>query len=355
MKEWMKNVRNVTPYVAGEQPADKNIIKLNTNENPYPPAPAVRELLSGFDTDILRKYPDPDIKDLCAELAAYHGLSSDRVFCGVGSDDVISVAFLTFFAGKKKVLFPDVTYAFYPVWAQLYGIPYEEIPLKEDFRIDAADYRRENGGIIIPNPNAPTSILEGIEFVEDILKHNPSSMVMIDEAYIDFGGKSVLPLLEKYDNLLVIRTFSKSRSMAGMRIGYCMGCKEAIAAMNSIKASINSYTLSQIAISAGVLSVKDDAYFKEQCGRIVKTRDEALKTLAGLGFTGPESAANFVFVKHESLPGDYIFEELKKRRIFVRHWNKPRIADYLRITIGSDEEMKRLYEALNDIIQSERK
>lgn len=350
MKAWEKNVRNVVPYVAGEQPQQADVVKLNTNENPYPPAPEVQEIVKDFECGVLRKYPDPDVSALCKELADYHKLDKNQVFVGVGSDDVISVAFLTFFASDTPILFPNITYAFYPVWAELYRIPYKTPELDESFKIKKEDYLVPNGGIVLANPNAPTSIMEPLPFIEDILKANPESVVIVDEAYIDFGGESALPLLDKYDNLLVIRTFSKSRSMAGMRIGYACGCKEAIAAMNSVKASINSYTMSHIAIATGVASVKNDEYFKESCAKVVATRERTLKTLREMGFEGADSKTNFVFMKHKTVSGNKIFTELKKRNIFVRHWDKPLISEYLRISIGTDAEMDKLFIALKEII-----
>lgn len=350
MKAWEKNVRTVEPYVAGEQPQERDVVKLNTNENPYPPAPGVQKLSEQFKTEILKKYPDPDVTKLVNVLAEYHGIGKDQVFVGVGSDDVLSVAFLTFFAGEKPILFPDITYAFYPVWASLYRIPFETPALDEDFRVRREDYYRPNGGIVLPNPNAPTAIYEELSFVEDILKHNPESMVIIDEAYVDFAGPSALKLLSRYDNLLVIRTYSKSRSMAGMRIGYAMGCPEAIAAMNAVKASINSYTMSHIAIALGVEAVRDEDYFAQTCRKIVETREDAKKRLEALGFTGPDSKTNFVFVKHRTVPGTVIFEELRKRSIYVRHFGRQRIDNYLRITIGTPEEMEKLYQALAEIV-----
>ncbi len=350
MKPWQINVRNVEPYVAGEQPQQADVIKLNTNENPYPPAPGVQKLLEKFNTDILKKYPDPDVTLLVNALADYHGVGRDQVFTGVGSDDVLSVAFLTFFAGDKPILFPDITYAFYPVWASLYRIPYRTPALNDDFRINIQDYLGENGGIVIPNPNAPTAIYEGLDFIEEVLVQNPTSMVIIDEAYVDFAGESAVKLLDKYDNLLVVRTYSKSRSLAGLRIGYAIGCPEAIAAMNAVKASINSYTMNHITIALGVEALRDEAYFRNVVGKIVDTREVAKKRFKELGFTGPDSRANFVFVRHESVPAEKIFAELKKRNIYVRHFSKPRINDYLRITIGTPEEMESLYAALKEII-----
>jgi histidinol-phosphate aminotransferase len=310
----------------------------------------VQKLNAAFNTDILKKYPDPDVTKLVQALADYHGVGKDQVFTGVGSDDVISVAFLTFFAGEKPILFPDITYAFYPVWAALYRIPFKTPALDADFRIRKEDYFQENGGIVLPNPNAPTAIYEELDFIEDILKANPESMVIVDEAYVDFAGKSALELLDRYDNLLVVRTFSKSRSLAGLRIGYAIGCPEAIAAMNAVKASINSYTMNHITIALGVEAVLDEAYFRETVQKICETREEAKARLKALGFSGPDSQANFVFVKHDHIPGEQIFVELKQRGIYVRYFKKPRIDDYLRITIGTPEEMERLYTALAEIV-----
>lgn len=240
---WESNVRRVEPYVPGEQPKENDIIKLNTNENPYPPSPNAVKALEHFDTNKMRLYPDPDSQILVEALAERYGLKSSQVFVGVGSDDVLSMAFMTFFNSDKPVLFPDITYSFYDVWADVYRIPYKQISLDENFRINPDDYCCENGGIIFPNPNAPTGVLEGLSMIEKIIKSNPDSIVIIDEAYIDFGGESCLPLIEKYDNLLVVQTFSKSRSMAGMRIGFAMGNEKLIKYMNDVKFSVNSYTL----------------------------------------------------------------------------------------------------------------
>ncbi len=348
MKEWLCNVRKVTPYTAGEQPKRRDIIKLNTNECPYPPAPEVEEALKAADYTRLRLYPDIYGAPLTAKLAEYYGVSEDMVFVGVGSDDVISNAFITFFNSDKPVLFPDITYSFYPVWAGLYGVKYETVPLSEDFRIRREDYRRENGGIIFPNPNAPTSVYEEPGLIEDILKNNQRSVVIVDEAYIDFGGVSALSLVEKYDNLLVVQTFSKSRSMAGMRIGFAIGNRELISAMNDVKFSINSYTMNMTSIIAGCASLGNRDYFEKTCSKVIRTREAAKKRLEGMGFSMPDSRANFLFVtnKDADIPG--LFEYLKKRGIYVRHWDTPAVRDYLRITIGTDEEMERLYGAVED-------
>lgn len=347
---WENNIRRVVPYTPGEQPKLDDITKLNTNENPYPPAPAVQEILDKFDISMMRKYPDPNAQILVDALAKTYGVSPKQVFVGVGSDDVISMAFMTFFNGNKPILFPDVTYSFYDVWADVYRIPYTQIPLTEDFRIDPKDYARENGGIIFPNPNAPTGVLESLDTIEEILKANQDSIVIVDEAYIDFGGTSALPLLDKYENLLVVQTFSKSRSMAGMRIGFAIGSEKLIRFMNDVKFSVNSYTMNQVTLLCGAKTLEDDAYFRDTTAKIIATREDAKKRLTELGFTFPDSYSNFIFAKHKTADAGKIFEKLKERRIFVRYWNKSRISQYLRITIGTPEEMERLYSALTEIL-----
>lgn len=339
---WEDNVRKVVPYVAGEQPKDQDVIKLNTNENPYPPSPKVAAVIQGFDCDILRRYPDPDVSALVDALAERHGLDREQVFVGVGSDDVLAMSFLTFFQGKKPILFPDITYSFYDVWADLYRIPYEQQPLDETFRIKKEDYFRENGGIVIANPNAPTGVASKRSVLEEIVGANPDSVVVIDEAYVDFGGESCVPLIEKYDNLLVVQTFSKSRSMAGMRIGYAMGSRKLIGCLNDVKFAFNSYTMGAVAIAAGVASVEDEAYFAETTARVVATRERTKKELTRLGFVFPDAQTNFIFATHRSVPAQEIFDALRENRMYVRHWNKPRIADHLRISIGTDEEMDKV-------------
>lgn len=350
MKLWEKNIRRVIPYVPGEQPNKKDLIKLNTNENPYPPAPGVRKVLQRMDVDQLRLYPDPTIGLLVQELANHYQLDSNQVFVGVGSDDVLAVAFMTFFNSDKPVLFPDITYSFYPVWCDLYRIPYETQKLDEDFRIRKEDYYKDNGGVVLANPNAPTSIYEELTSIEDIVKHNQDVIVIVDEAYIDFAGRSALELIKKYDNLLVVQTFSKSRSMAGMRIGYAMGNPELIKALNDVKYSINSYTMNQTAILAGVEAVKDVTYYKDCIEKIIRTREISENTLLQLGFTFPKSGANFIFAAHERVKGRELFETLRKSNIYVRHFNVPRIDNYLRITIGTEEEMQRLFDFLDEYL-----
>lgn len=341
----LEKIRNVDPYVPGEQPQNK-VIKLNTNENPYPPAPGVIEAVRNMDTDRFRLYPDPAASSLVDALAEYYGVGNDQVFVGVGSDDVLSMCFLTFFNSDKPILFPDITYSFYKVWAELYRIPYVCPMVDEEFRIRKEDYYRENGGIIFPNPNAPTAIYEGLDFVEDIIRHNQDVIVIVDEAYIDFAGRSALELLDKYSNLLVVQTFSKARSMAGMRIGYAIGAPELIKYLNDVKYSFNSYTMNQPSLVYGVEAVRDKAYFEETVGRIIETREWAKEELRKLGFVFPDAQANFIFASHPDYDAKELFEALKKENIYVRYWGSRRIEQYLRITVGTREEMEELFNFL---------
>ena len=351
MKNWETYVRKVVPYVPGEQPNKKNMIKLNTNENPYPPAPGVTECLEKFDTDRFRLYPDPAVTALVNELAAFHNVKPEQVFVGVGSDDVLAMCFLTFFNGSKPILFPDITYSFYDVWADTFRVPFQTKPLDENFNIRPEDYREENGGIIFPNPNAPTGVELGQDAIEDILQHNPDQIVIVDEAYVDFGATSALPLLEKYDNLIVVRTFSKSRSMAGMRIGYAIAASKVIRYLNDVKYSFNSYTMDQLSIDLGVEAVKDNAYFEENISKIINTRERSKERLKALGFSFRDSRSNFIFATHESCPAKELFAALREKHIYVRYFPKDRIDNHLRITIGTDEEMKKLVEFLKEYLQ----
>ncbi|MGN0341783.1 MAG: histidinol-phosphate transaminase [Roseburia sp.] len=349
MKKWEENIRKVVPYVPGEQPNKQNMIKLNTNENPYPPAPGVVKAMQKFDTDRLRLYPDPTAHVLVKAIADRYGLPENQVFVGVGSDDVLAMCFMTFFNSKKPLLFPDITYSFYDVWAEEFRIPYEQIPLDEDFQICPADYNRENGGIIFPNPNAPTGNLMLLEQIEEMIKNNPDVIVIVDEAYIDFGGVSALPLIQEYDNVLIVQTFSKSRSMAGMRIGYVMAQPELIKYLNDVKYSFNSYTMNQLTITMGAAAVEDEAYFKETTAKIIATRERTKEELKKLGYVFGDSMSNFLFVTHPTLSMEKLFEDLKKKDIYVRHFNSPeRIRNYLRISIGTDQEMDTLLEFLRE-------
>ena len=348
---WEDNVRKVVPYVAGEQPNKEKMIKLNTNECPYPPAPGVKKLSENMNVDALRLYPDANITPLVGALAEYYGVKKEQVFVGVGSDDVLSMAFLSFFNSDKPILFPDVTYSFYDVWADLYRIPYKTCALNDDWTINPEDYKQPNGGVIFPNPNAPTGVLEPLEKVEEIIRANQDVVVIVDEAYVDFGGQSALPLIEKYDNLLVVQTFSKSRSMAGLRIGFCIGNEKLIHYLNDVKFSFNSYTMNMPSQILGVEAVKDDKYFKETTAKIVNTRERVKGQLKSLGFSFPDSKTNFIFASHESVPASEIFAKLREKDIYVRHWNKDRISNFLRITIGTDDQMDILIQTLKEILE----
>ena len=348
---WEDNVKRVVPYVPGEQPKSK-VIKLNTNENPYPPSPKVREVLSNYDIDELRLYPDVNAGELGEALARYYKVNENRVFVGVGSDDVLAVAFMTFFNSDKEILFPDITYSFYDVWADLYKIPYRMVELNDEFRINIDDYLVPNGGIVIPNPNAPTGVEKDVRELEKIVAKNPDSVVIIDEAYVDFGATSMLPLINKYDNLLIVQTYSKSRSMAGARIGMAFGNEKLIKYMNDVKFSINSYTMNRLTVAAGTAALEDEEYFKETCDKVIATRERTKVRLRELGFDMPDSKSNFVFATHESIPASDIFNAAKSAGIYLRWWNKDRISNRLRISIGTDEEMDALFAFLKEYIEA---
>lgn len=343
MKAWEANIRKVTPYTPGEQPNKPEMIKLNTNENPYPPAPGVQKAMEQFNMDSLRLYPDPTASSLVNALADYYQVKPEQVFVGVGSDDVLAMAFMTFFNSDKPILFPDITYSFYPVWADEFKIPYTTVALDDGFHIVKEDYYRENGGVVFPNPNAPTALAMGLADVEDIIRHNQDVIVIVDEAYVDFGAESALSLVDKYENLLVVQTFSKSRSMAGMRIGFAIGSPVLIKYLNDVKYSFNSYTMNQTSLKYGVEAVLDDAYFHETTARIIKTREHAKEVLGEMGFRFPDSKANFLFITHPEFAAKDLFEALKKEDIYVRYFSLPRIDNYLRVTIGTDEQMEAFY------------
>ena len=352
MKPWEANIRKVVPYIPGEQPNHPHMIKLNTNENPYPPAPGVMESLYAFDGDRLRLYPDPEAGVLVDALAKRYRVSPEQVFVGVGSDDVLAMAFQTFFNSEKSILFPDITYSFYEVWAELFGIPYRTVPLNEQLRICKEDYAVPNGGIVFPNPNAPTGELESLADIADILRQNEDVVVIVDEAYIDFGGESALQLLDQFENLLVVQTFSKSRALAGMRIGYAFGSKKLIRYLNDVKFSFNSYTMNQLTLAAGVASLEDKAYFRKTLHKIKATRERVKEELRMLGFVFGDSQSNFVFVTHPKAEAKELFEALKREHIYVRYFARPRIDRYLRITIGTDEEMDVLLDFLRDYLKT---
>ena len=355
MSNWEKNVRKVVPYVPGEQPHEADMIKLNTNENPYPPSPKAAEAIRRVaEEDTLRLYPDPTAAELVQAIADVYHVSTKQVFVGVGSDDVLAMAFMTYFNSDKPILFPDITYSFYDVWAEEFRIPYEQIPLDENFCIVPEQYFAENhpnGGIVFPNPNAPTGVELSLSAIESILQHNPDVVVIVDEAYVDFGAATAQPLLEKYENLLVVQTTSKSRSLAGMRIGYAIGNEKMISYLNDVKYSFNSYTMNQTALALGVEAIKDKAYFEEIRQRVIATREWTKQELTKLGFSFGDSMSNFIFATHERVPAKELFEALKKEHIFVRYFSKERISNYLRISIGTKEEMEELIRFLKNYLQ----
>ena len=347
MRVFENNIRKVEPYVPGEQPQG-NVIKLNTNENPYPPAPGVRTALQNMDTDLMRRYPDPTAGELVHTLAEYYGVKDEQVFVGVGSDDVLAMCFLTFFNSQKPILFPDITYSFYKVWAELYRIPYECPQVDSQFRIVKEDYYKENGGVIFPNPNAPTGLYEDLVDVEDIIAHNQDVIVIVDEAYVDFAGRSAMELIDKYENLIIVQTFSKARSMAGMRIGYAISNPTLIKYLNDAKYSFNSYTMNQTSLVCGVEAVKDKAYFEECVNKIIETREWAKEELKNLGFHCLDSKSNFIFAMHPDYDAKELFEALKENDIYVRFWGSERIEQYMRITVGTREEMEAMFAFLKE-------
>lgn len=347
---WRDNLIKIEPYVAGEQPNKTDFIKLNANENPYPPSPKVTAAIRGYNAENLKKYPSANAVPLVQAIAGREGLQSKNVFAGNGTDDVLSLAFRAFFNSDKPIIFPDITYSFNTVWCDILNIPYETIPVDDNFNIDPADYARENGGVVIANPNAPTSIGRGLDFIREILDGNRESVVIIDEAYVDFGGTTAVPLLKEYDNLVIIRTFSKSRSMAGMRLGWAMGNPELISALYATKDSMNSYPVDSIAQAAGVAAIEDEEYFQATLKKVIATRDRLTRELREMGFSLPDSRTNFVFASHPRYSAKEIFEFLKTRDIYVRWFNKPRIDNYLRITVGTETETDALISALKDLI-----
>lgn len=349
-REWTKNLRNIEPYVPGEQSKDKDIVKINANENPYPPSPKAAEVLKSFDTNKLRFYPSANSTKLKEAIAKYYKVDVSNVFVGNGSDDVLAVAFQSFFNSEKPIVYPDLTYSFYPVWCSLFGIKYKNYPVGDDFRINPEDYKEKNGGVVIPNPNAPTSLGEGLDFVEKILKYNQDSVVIIDEAYVDFGGTSSIPLIDKYENLLVTGTFSKSRSLAGLRIGFAIGSKALIDVMEAVKNSYNSYTVDSLSIEMGAASIEDDEYFKSTCKKVIKTRERVTLELKKLGFDVLDSQTNFIFATHNKHNMKSLFEYLKTQKVFIRYFSLPRIENYVRITIGTNEEMDIFLEKTKEFI-----
>lgn len=344
---WSPFVRTLTPYVPGEQPKISGLIKLNTNENPYPPSPAVTAALQAIPADMLRLYPDPEASALKQTLATYHGLQPNEVFTGNGSDEVLGFVFMALFKHSAPLLFPDITYSFYPVYCKLFDIDYVEVPLNDAMEIDTADYEnRECGGIIFPNPNAPTGIALSLATIEALLIKQPNVVLAIDEAYVEFGAETAIPLIRRYPNLLVIRTFSKSRSLAGLRVGFALGHPTLIEALERVKNSFNSYTLDRMAQVGAIASYGDEPYFRKTCKAIIDSREQVTQALQKLGFAVLPSTANFIFVRHPSLPAVQLAAGLRERAIIVRHFNHPRINQYLRISIGNPDECATLIRTL---------
>jgi histidinol-phosphate aminotransferase len=344
-------VHGLTPYVPGEQPKLANLVKLNTNENPYGPSPKVLDAVRAEAADTLRLYPDPNSDRLRAGIAAYHGVSAGQVFVGNGSDEVLAHAFMALLKHDKPILFPDITYSFYPVYCRLYEIAYRQIPLTDTFEIQVDDYLAPNGGVIFPNPNAPTGRLLALDQIERLLAGTPDSVVVIDEAYIDFGGESAVGLVARYPQLLVTRTLSKSHALAGLRVGYAIGQPHLIEALNRVKDSFNSYPLDRFAQAGALASMEDHAYFESICAKVVATRTRLVAEMETLGFEVLPSAANFIFARHSAHDGAALAAALRERSIIVRHFRNPdRIAPFLRITIGTDAQSDALLAALKAIV-----
>ncbi|EXS35014.1 histidinol-phosphate transaminase [Acinetobacter sp. 826659] len=353
MRFWSPEVRELEPYVPGEQPKIQNLLKLNTNENPYPPSPKVVEAVQAVLThqaDALRLYPDPDATALKHAIAKQQNIEVSQVFVGNGSDEVLAHIFKAFFLQDEPILYPDITYSFYPVYSQFFGTKTKEIPLNDNFEIEVKDYVQPNGGVIITNPNAPTSIALGLPEIEQILKANPDRVVVIDEAYVDFGAESAVSLVNRYENLVVCQTTSKSRSLAGLRVGFAIAQSHLIAALEAVKNSFNSYPIDRFAIAAAVASFEDQTYFEEQCQKVISSREKLVDELTALGFKVLPSKANFIFASPPSHDAGQLAQQLREQGIIVRYFNKPRINQFLRITVGTDEQNERLVQTLKEDI-----
>ena len=346
---WSQIARELSPYVPGEQPNIADLVKLNTNESPFGPSPLALAAMRAAATDTLRLYPDPEATELRQALAAHHGLKPEQVFVGNGSDEVLAHAFVALLKQPKPLLFPDVTYSFYPVWAQVFGLAWEAVPLDGDMRIRVEDYGHEAGAIVIANPNAPTGVALPRAAIAQLVEDHPDIPVLVDEAYVDFGGESAVPLIDGHPNLLVVQTMSKSRALAGLRVGYALGDAGLIEALGRVKDSFNSYPLGRVAQAGATASVRDEAYFSQSCARVVAARAAMVRSLVGLGFVVLPSSANFDFARHPAWDGRDLAAALRERAVLVRHFNKPRIAPYLRITVGSKDDVSRLIVALEDI------
>lgn len=350
---WSPLVHSLDPYIPGEQPRVDGLIKLNTNESPYPPAPGVAELLQQPATaERLRLYPDPNSQSLKDAIAEDQGLAPAQVFVGNGSDDVLAMAFMGLLKQARPILFPDITYSFYPVYCQLFGVEYHTIPLAEDFSLDLDAYTTDNGGIIFANPNAPTGLAQSLNQIEALLQRNTGSVVVVDEAYVDFGAESAVALIDRYPNLLVVQTFSKSRSLAGMRLGFAAGQAHLIEALNRVKNSFNPYPIDRIAEAVGCAAVRDAGYFEACCQQIMATREAVTEALVGLGFEVLPSKTNFVFARPPAgLDAAELANRLRQDNVLIRYFNKPRISEFVRISIGTDEQMSRLLSLVRSYLQ----
>ncbi len=346
---WSPVVRNLSPYVPGEQPKQDGIVKLNTNENPYPPSPRAMAAISAA-MDRLRLYPDPRATSLRETIAAHYHVASEEVFVGNGSDEVLAHIFQALLKHDAPLLFPDITYSFYPVYCRLYGITYEEVPLDAALRVQTADYRRPGSAILLANPNAPTGVALPRAAIEALASEHPDLLVVVDEAYVDFGAESAVPLVARHDNLLVVQTLSKSRSLAGLRVGFAVGQQPLIEALERVKDSFNSYPLDCLAMSGAIAAIEDDAWFEETRRRIMASRETLVGGLTALDFEVLPSLANFVFARHPARRGAELFAGLRERGVLVRHFGKPRIADFLRITVGTDEQCSRLMAELRELV-----
>ena len=360
-KFWSDKIKEIEPYTPGEQPKDKKYIKLNTNENPYPPSAKVIGKIESMNLEDLKLYPDPDVTELRKVIAEYFSnktndeITHKQVFIGNGSDEILAFIFMTFFNAGDKVYYPDITYSFYPVYADLFNVKEIKIPLNDSFEIEIQKYFGLDGHIVIANPNAPTSIALKLDEIEEIIKNNPNQLVIVDEAYVDFGAESAVKLINKYDNVLVVQTFSKSRSMAGIRLGYAFGSENIIEGLNRLKFSFNSYTIDRISIEAGIKSFKDDEYFEKTNAKIIQTREKTVEKLKKLEFKVLNSSANFIFISHNKVFAGDLYKQLKENGVLVRYFAKDRIDNYLRVTIGTDEEMGIFIEKLEEIIFQRKK
>lgn len=351
-KYWSERVKGLKPYIPGEQPKNQKYIKLNTNENPYPPSINVIKAINEANNETMKLYPDPNCDELRKAISQFYEVAEDEVFIGNGSDEVLGFSFMAFFNPGKPVLFPDITYSFYKVYANLFNIDYELIPLDADFNVELNEFCIENGGVVIPNPNAPTSKYIEVNGFKKVIESSSSSVVIIDEAYVDFGGESAVKFIKDYPNVLIVQTLSKSRSLAGLRVGFAIGNKELITALNMVKNSINSYTIDRLALAGATAAIKDKEYFEETRKKIINTREKTSEALRKIGFEVLDSKANFIFISHPKINAGDLFRELRSKGILVRHFNDERIDNYLRVSIGTEYEMNKFLKAVQDVVEN---